>query len=269
MLWAATLKFYPKTIHRTVRNLYCSLMSDTTAIKVNNVSVTFGKKITALDDVSVNIPRGKITGLIGPSGAGKTTLMRCIVGRQRVKNGTITIGEKPAGSAALRSLLSYKTQEASAYGDLTVWQNLKYFATMMNVPKKSLEQEVSEVIKTIDLKAQTRQLVGNMSGGQKQRVSLAIALIGKPKIMILDEPTVGLDPVLRDSLWNMFRALAKKGTTLLVSSHVMDEAERCDDLILIRQGKIIAHDSPEAMRQKTHSNTVEESFLKLVRSAQA
>jgi ABC-2 type transport system ATP-binding protein len=237
------------------------------AIKIKNVSVVLGRQFTALDDVSVELPEGKIVGFIGPSGAGKTTLIRSIVGRQKVSTGSITIFDQPAGSARLRSQLSYMTQAASAYPDLTVQQNLHYFATMFGVKRKDVKAIVAEILHVVDLTPQAKQLVGKLSGGQKQRVSLAIALIGYPKLMVLDEPTVGLDPVLRDELWKLFRKLAGGGTTIIVSSHVMDEAERCDDLLLIREGKILAHDAPAALCVKTHSKTVEESFLKLVGAA--
>ena len=240
-------------------------MSTNAAIHINGVGVTFGKKFKALDDVSVKVPQSRITGLIGPSGAGKTTLMRCIVGRQKVTEGDISVFGVPAGKAELRNKVSYKTQEVSVYFDLTVAQNLRYFATMMNLKKDKVEQEVQELLEATDLEPQADQLAGSLSGGQKQRVSLAIALIGKPSLLILDEPTVGLDPVLRDELWQLFRKLADAGATLLVSSHVMDEAERCDDLILIRHGAVVAHQTPQEMLKATKSKTVEESFLKLAR----
>jgi len=237
------------------------------AIKIKNVSVVLGGHFTALDDVSVELPEGQIVGFIGPSGAGKTTLIRAIVGRQKITAGSIMIFGQPAGSARLRPQLSYMTQAVSAYADLTVQQNLHYFATMFGIKRKDVGSVVTEILQVVGLTPQTKQLVGKLSGGQKQRVSLAIALIGYPKLMVLDEPTVGLDQVLRDELWKLFRKLASGGTTIIVSSHVMDEAERCDDLLLIREGKILAHDAPEALCAKTHSKTVEESFLKLVGAA--
>lgn len=241
-----------------------SVMAHNAAIDAQNVTVQFGT-FAALHDVSVQIPSSKITGLIGPSGAGKTTLMRSIVGRQKLNGGHITVFGRAAGEAGLRSLVSYKTQEASAYYDLSVVQNLRYFATMMNMPRREAKAEVQQIVETLGLVKQSKQRVGTLSGGQKQRVSLAIALIGKPKLMVLDEPTVGLDPILRDELWELFRRLADEGTSLLISSHVMEEASRCDNLILIRNGQIVAYDTPDHIRQKTHSKTVEESFLKLAR----
>jgi len=235
-----------------------------TAIKIEKVTVTLGKHFTALQDVSVQLPQGKIIGFIGPSGAGKTTLIRSIVGRQKLAGGSIRIFDLPAGSKQLRSTVSYMTQEASVYADLTVTENLEYFATMLGLSRSVIKAEVARLLHTVDLQAQKNQLVEKLSGGQKQRVSLAIALIGEPKLMVLDEPTVGLDPVLREDLWRLFRELAAQGATLIVSSHVMDEAERCDELVLIRNGKLLAQGSPKQLCEQTHTQSVEQSFLKLI-----
>jgi ABC-2 type transport system ATP-binding protein len=238
-----------------------------TAVRIDNVSVVLGKRLKALRNVTVDLPSGQIVGFIGPSGAGKTTLIRSIVGRQKLSGGSITIFDLPAGSAALRPQMSYMTQEASVYSDLTVYENLKYFATIFGIPRSDLRETITDILKTVDLTKQSGQLVEKLSSGQKQRVSLAIALIGYPKLMVLDEPTVGLDPVLREQLWNLFRELAAKGTTLIISSHVMDEAERCDDLLLIRDGRVLAHGSPAGLCEQTGTHTVEQSFLKLVGGA--
>lgn len=243
--------------------LYTLAMSET-AVKIQNVSVTLGKGFEALRNVSVDLPVGKVIGFIGPSGAGKTTLMRSIVGRQKLGKGSITIFDLPAGAAKLRDQISYMTQEPSVYTDLTVRENLVYFATVFGVPKREVSKAVDDILHTVELTPQANQLVEDVSGGQKQRVSLAIALIGKPRLMVLDEPTVGLDPVLRDQLWKLFRKLAEQGTTLVISSHVMDEAERCDDLLLIRDGKILAHASPKEICHQTSTTSVEQAFLKLV-----
>jgi ABC-2 type transport system ATP-binding protein len=234
------------------------------AIVIKNVSVVLGGTYTALKHVSVDLPEGKVTGVIGPSGAGKTTLIRAIVGRQRVTKGSIHVLGLPAGSAPLRARMSYMTQGLSAYGDLTVQENLRYFAVMFGIRHKSIKPVIAEILHTIDMTSRAGKLVGTLSGGQKQRVSLAIALIGYPKLMVLDEPTVGLDPVLREQIWDLFRRLAANGTTLIVTSHVMDEAARCDDLLLIRDGTVLAHDSPTALCAQTNSKTVEQSFLRLV-----
>jgi ABC-2 type transport system ATP-binding protein len=235
-----------------------------TAIEIKNLTVVLGGSFEALKDVSVDLPAGKVIGFIGPSGAGKTTLIRSIVGRQIITKGSVTILGQPAGSAALREQMSYMTQETSVYSDLTARQNLRYFAVMSGMKRQGAGRTAADILREVDMTDHADQLVQDLSGGQKQRVSLGIALIGHPKLMILDEPTVGLDPVLRDQIWELFRKLAGKGTTIVITSHVMDEAERCDDLLLIRRGNVLAHDSPEEFRRKTGSQTVEEGFLKLV-----
>jgi ABC-2 type transport system ATP-binding protein len=235
-----------------------------TAIEIKNLDVVLSKKFKALKDVSVGLSKGSIVGFIGPSGAGKTTLIRAIVGRQKFAKGSIAIFGITAGDKRLRSQVSYMTQEASVYGDLTVTENLEYFATMMGVKRRDMKTEITRLLDEVDLKGQAKQIVGSMSGGQKQRVSLAIALIGQPKLMVLDEPTVGLDPALREQLWSLFRKLSASGTTLVISSHVMDEAERCDELILIRGGEILAYDTPIGLCEKTGTDSVEKSFLKLI-----
>jgi ABC-2 type transport system ATP-binding protein len=234
------------------------------AVKIKNVSVTLGGHFRALKDISLELPVGKTIGFIGPSGAGKTTLIRGIVGNLRITSGEINVFGKSAGSKSLREHVSYMTQELSVYPDLTVKENLNYFIIMSGQPRKMSEEILKEVLNLVDMTNKSNSLVSDLSGGQKQRVSLAVALIGAPKLMVLDEPTVGLDPVLRENLWSLFTKLANQGTTLIISSHSMDEAERCDDLVLIREGKLIAHSTPKELLQRTGSKTVEESFLKLV-----
>lgn len=230
------------------------------AVKINNLSVTLGGRVKALNDVSIELPAGKMIGVIGPSGAGKTTLIRTIVGRLKVANDSVQVFGLSAGSSELRNTVTYMTQGLSVYSDLTVHENLVYFATMSGQSK----DEVEKVLEQVDLLDKADVLVENLSGGQKQLVSLAVALLGSPKLMVLDEPTVGLDPVLRDNLWDLFAKLAKQGTTLIISSHSMDEASRCDDLVLIREGEIIAHSSPKKLLEQTRTNSVEQGFLKLV-----
>lgn len=234
-----------------------------TSIRVNNVTVRLGDK-EVLKHVTVDLPKGQVVGFIGPSGAGKTTLIRTIVGRQHLDKGSVTVFGSPAGSVALRQQTGYMTQEISVYDDLTVYENLRYFATMFGKRKKEIRQLATDILQTVAMTKQSGQIVSKLSGGQKQRVSLAIALIGYPKLLVLDEPTVGLDPVLREQLWTLFRTLAAQGTTLVISSHVMDEAERCDDLILLRDGRLLAHGSPKELCVQTGAKSIEQAFLNLV-----
>lgn len=232
---------------------------DTDVLAAHKIFITRqGSKI--LRHVSFSIEPGKIVGLIGPSGSGKTTLMRAIVGLQKITEGSIAVLGLPAGSGALRDRVGYMAQSPSVYEDLSVAQNIRYFARVLGYPKT----EVDRVIDLVDLKPQRRQVVSTLSGGQRARVSLAIALLGRPSLLVLDEPTVGLDPVLRERLWELFRALREDGVTLVISSHVMEEASRCDQLLLIRDGRMLANDSPANILSSTTTKSVEEAFLKLV-----
>lgn len=238
-----------------------------TAIHIDHFSITLGHSFEALSDISLELPSGKLTGVIGPSGAGKTTLMRAIVGRQHITQGTVTVFGHAAGSSVLRPQLRYMTQEVSVYGDITAGENVRYFARMQGYYGAAARQVADDALRKVSLHDKADVMVTSLSGGQKQRVSLAIALIGSPTLLVLDEPTVGLDPVLRDELWKLFRTLSDEGVTIIVSSHVMDEAERCDTLVLLRDGRVVAHDTPAALRQQTHTKTVEQSFLQLVGGA--
>ncbi len=200
-----------------------------------------------------------MTGLLGPSGSGKTTLMRSIVGVQLVESGEVTVGGLPAGSPELRRRIGYVTQAPSVYSDLSVRENLKYFARILGAPNARIE----ETIETVALGGQAGQVVHTLSGGERSRVSLATALLGRPDVLVLDEPTVGLDPVLRRDLWQTFHRLADDGTTLLVSSHVLDEASRCDQLLLLRDGRIVFTGTPDELLQSTGADNLEAAFLAL------
>jgi ABC-2 type transport system ATP-binding protein len=232
------------------------------AIEVRDLVVVRGHK-EVLHGIGTSVPTGSVTGLLGPSGSGKTTLMRAIVGVQKVRSGNVTVLGQPAGSAALRPRIGYLTQAPSVYSDLTVRENVRYFASLYKgVTKADADQTIADV----GLSDAANQLVGSLSGGQFSRASLACALVGRPDVLILDEPTVGLDPVLREELWTQFRALAASGVTLLVSSHVMDEAGRCDRLVLLREGRIIADDSVDAVRRVADTHDLDEAFLRLIRA---
>jgi ABC-2 type transport system ATP-binding protein len=215
-----------------------------------------------LDHLSLEIAPGTVTGLLGPSGSGKSTLIRSIVGVQIVEAGEVVALGAPAGSASLRSRVGYVTQAPSVYGDLTVRENLDYFARILRVGP----ERIDEVLDEVDLRPQAGQRVDRLSGGQRARVSLATALLNRPELLVLDEPTVGLDPVLRRDLWLLFHSLADAGSTLLVSSHVMDEAERCDSLLLLREGKLLAALTPEELRARTGTQDLEDAFLALAES---
>ncbi|WP_433343485.1 ABC transporter ATP-binding protein [Micromonospora sp. CA-111912] len=231
------------------------------AIAVRDLVVDRGRR-RVLHGVSCTVPRGSVTGLLGPSGSGKTTLMRAVVGVQTVRSGSVTVLGRPAGSAPLRSRVGYLTQAPSVYADLTVRENARYFAVLQGRGRAEADRSVADV----GLAEAAGQLVGTLSGGQRSRASLACALVGEPELIVLDEPTVGQDPVLRADLWARFHALAAAGTTLLVSSHVMDEAARCDRLLLIREGRLIADDTPDAVRAATGVDDLDEAFLRLIRA---
>jgi ABC-2 type transport system ATP-binding protein len=229
-----------------------------TAVRLEGVSVTIGKT-PILSDISLALPHGHIIGLLGPSGAGKTTLIRAIIGRQHISGGAAEVlGELPT-SSELRGHLGYMTQGAAFYDDLTTRQNLAYFAAMRGAPAV----EVDEILQAVELSAQAKQLASTLSGGQRSRLSLAIALLGKPQLLLLDEPTVGVDPVLRQQLWKLFRQLSSDGTTVIISSHIMDEAELCDELVLLRDGHVLAQGSPRQLCEETQTGSVEEAFLQL------
>ncbi|MFD3535799.1 ABC transporter ATP-binding protein [Streptomyces sp. NPDC058664] len=244
----------------------------TPAVTAHHLTAVRGSR-TVLRGLDFTVPAGRITGLLGPSGCGKSTLMRAIVGTQAKVEGTLEVLGRPAGDPTLRSRIGYVTQAPSVYDDLTVRQNLDYFAAVL-LPGRAHRHDrrtaVDRAITDVDLASHADSLAGRLSGGQRSRVSLAVALLGTPELLVLDEPTVGLDPVLRRDLWNLFHQIATdRGTTLLVSSHVMDEAERCHRLLLMREGEILADDTPEALRHRNDTATVEEAFLHLVDAAAA
>jgi ABC-2 type transport system ATP-binding protein len=232
------------------------------AIEIEHLRVTRGRTLV-LPDVSVRVEPGTVTGLLGPSGSGKSTLLRAIVGVQIVEGGRVEVLGLPAGSPALRSRVGYLTQAPSVYADLTVRENLAYFARVLDAPPSRID----DVLSVVGLGGFERRLVRTLSGGENSRVSLATALLGEPELLILDEPTVGLDPVLRRDLWATFKNLAAAGTTLLVSSHVMDEAGRCDRLLLMREGELLADETPASLRERTGCESLDDAFLALVEAA--
>lgn len=238
------------------------MVSSEPAVVCEDLRVVRGGR-QALDDLSAEVHPGRVTGLLGPSGSGKSTLIRAIVGVQVIESGSVRVLGLEAGSAPLRRSIGYMTQAPSVYFDLTVRENLRYFARVLGEPA----ERVDEVIDAVGLVAEGDRVVDRLSGGQRARVSLAAALVGKPELVVLDEPTVGLDPVLRRDLWEMFRRLAADGATLLVSSHVMDEARHCDELLLLREGRLLASGHPEELRRRTGADDLEEGFLRLIEEA--
>jgi ABC-2 type transport system ATP-binding protein len=228
------------------------------AVHVSDLVVDRGGR-RVIPGLSFTIAAGGVTGLLGPSGGGKTTVLRCLVGVQRIRSGSVSVLGAPAGSPALRRRLGYVTQAPSVYGDLSVRDNLRYFAAVAGVGDRSATQALADV----GLADRGADRVDRLSSGQRTRVSLACALLSEPELLVLDEPTVGLDPVLRRDLWQLFHSLAASGTTLIVSSHVMDEAARCDRLLLLREGVLVADDTPAALRESTGTADLEEAFLRL------
>ncbi|MFJ5861452.1 ABC transporter ATP-binding protein [Pseudarthrobacter sp. NPDC092439] len=232
------------------------------AVTASGLSVRRGR-IPVLRDLDFSIPAGRITGLLGPSGSGKTTLMRAIVGVQVVSSGTVRVLGLSAGSPVLRHRVGYVTQSPSVYPDLTVEANVRYFGAMHGKGKAA----VAEAIAAVGLDPQAKQKTADLSGGQLSRVSLACALVAHPRLLVLDEPTVGLDPVLRADLWGRFRAMADTGTTLLVSSHVMEEASHCSELLLLREGRLLAQLTPAELSRRGRSTDLEQAFLAIIRES--
>ena len=229
------------------------------AIQCRRLNVKRGSN-HILHDLDLDIPQGVIMGLLGPSGSGKTTLMRSIVGLQRIESGEISVLGRPAAGKALRHEIGYSTQSASVYSDLTCIQNIEFFAALYQKNEKSPAQILEEV----DLSRNAHQMASSLSGGERARLALATTLVGSPQLLILDEPTVGLDPVLRLQLWRLFNSLAEQGKTLLVSSHVMDEADSCHQLILLRNGEVLAQGTPAELRTRTGESRMDDVFISLI-----
>ncbi|MFC6879757.1 MULTISPECIES: ABC transporter ATP-binding protein [Actinomadura] len=235
------------------------MMSSSPAVSVRDLLVERGGR-PVLHGVTFEAPRGSVVGLLGPSGCGKTTLMRCLVGVQTVKGGAVSVLGEPAGSPGLRRRVGYSTQSPAVYADLSVGENLRYFASVLGAPRGDADRVVEEV----GLGRHRDQIAATLSGGQLSRANLAVALLGAPELLVLDEPTVGLDPVLRQELWELFRELAERGATLVVSSHVMDEAGRTDRLLLMREGRVLSDSTPASLRASTGADDLEEAFLQVI-----
>jgi ABC-2 type transport system ATP-binding protein len=229
------------------------------AIEIEALRVRRGNR-AVLHGLSLGVAAGTVTGLLGPSGSGKTTLMRAIVGVQVIESGSVRVLGRPAGATAVRAKVGYMTQARGLYEDLTVRENARYFCRIAGAPRARAE----EVLATVRLEQLGDRLVRTLSGGERARASLATALVGRPAVLILDEPTVGLDPLLRRDLWLTFHRLADEGAALVVSSHVMDEAANCDELVLLRKGDILARATPDTLRSRTQTDDLSEAFLRLI-----
>ena len=238
------------------------------AVAANGLVVRRGGHIV-LDGLTFTVPRAQVTGLLGPSGCGKTTLMRTLVGVQVIDGGQLELLGLPAGDPGLRSRVGYATQDPAVYSDLTLAENLRYFGTVLGLRRSRLAQAIAQTVATLDLGGLEGRLVSTFSGGQLARAGLAVALLAQPDLLVLDEPTVGLDPVLRRDLWAMFHRLAADGASLLVSSHVMDEAVRCDRLLFMREGRFLAAASPDEILAATGAADLESAFLALASLRQA
>jgi ABC-2 type transport system ATP-binding protein len=224
---------------------------------MHDVVKIFGR-LRALDGISLTVPRGEIYGLLGPNGAGKTTLIRAIVGLVRPDAGTVTVLGRRMPELAVLSRIGYMTQAAALYPDLSVEENVRFFAAI-----NGARDGVDEVLRFVDLYDRRKSVVSTLSGGMRTRASMACALVHQPELLLLDEPTVGVDPQLRVQLWDRFQKMAASGTTIIVSSHVMDEAERCQRLGLILFGKFLAEGSPNDLRKQAGVDRLEDAFLKL------
>jgi len=233
------------------------------AVRSDDLRIVRGG-VTVLPGLSCDVAAGSVTGLLGPSGSGKTTFLRAVVGVQVIAGGTVEVLGAHGGSPALRSRVGYMTQAPSVYGDLTVEENLRFFARVLGLERDAVEHAIADV----SLDGFAGRVVDTLSGGQRARVSLATALLGAPDLLVLDEPTVGLDPLLRRDLWELFHRIAKRGATLLVSSHVMDEADRCDTLLLLRDGKLLAQATPAELRARTGEQQLDDAFLRLVETSE-
>jgi len=229
------------------------------AVEIEDLEVIRGGN-PVIRSISLGVDAGSVTGLLGPSGCGKTTLMRSIVGAQIVAGGRVSVLGRPAGSAELRSEVGYVTQAPSVYRDLTVRENLDYFAHVVAVGS----ERVTETVEAVGLGGYEGRIVASLSGGETARVSLASALLNRPRLLVLDEPTVGLDPLLRSDLWRDFHRLAEAGTTLLISSHVMDEAGECDQLLLMREGRLLRRCTPDQLRRETGERDLGRAFLEVI-----
>jgi ABC-2 type transport system ATP-binding protein len=229
-------------------------------IKISNVSKSFEKK-EVIKDITFTIPSGEICCLLGPSGSGKTTLIRLMIGAIAADTGHIQLANIKMPNLKMLKKIGYMPQNDALYDDLSAESNLRFFGGLYQLSKSKLEQRVKEVLELVDLTEHRKKLIRNFSGGMKKRLSLAASILHQPDVLFLDEPTVGIDPVLRRTIWDQFQEIKKSGTTIIVSTHVMDEVTECDKAALIYNGSLIEYDSVEKLLKKTNTGRVEELFL--------
>ncbi len=235
-------------------------MPNKESIVADHVTRRFGKK-TILKEISLEVFSSEIFGLLGPSGSGKTTLVKLLAGIDEASSGSVYMGNITLPRREMLSKIGYMAQSDALYEELTAQENLDFFASLFGLSGKTKRRRIEEVMALVNLQDAIKKLVSSFSGGMKRRLSLAIALLHQPKILILDEPTVGIDPILRVSIWNELRAMSDEGTTIIITTHVMDEADKCDRLAMIRNGSLIALGSPDALKQETNTSTIEQAFL--------
>lgn len=243
-----------------MQNTFDKTITSSPCIKVEHVNRYFGKK-QVLFDISLEVPPSQILGLLGPSGSGKTTLVKMIAGIDVATSGEVYVLDEKMPKLSMMNKIGYMAQSDALYGELTAEENLQFFASMYTLTRSKQKQRINEVMELVNLSDHMKKQVKQYSGGMKRRLSLAIALIHEPPILILDEPTVGIDPVLRKSIWDELYKLSGNGATIIVTTHVMDEVEKCDNLGMIRDGRLIATGSPDELKRATSSSTLEEAFL--------
>ena len=240
-----------------------AIESKNDAVRFRDVSKTYGKSFTALNGLSFSIKKGELYGLIGPNGAGKTTSIRVLTGLTQASGGEVSVLEHKPQDKAVRSLVGYMPQETALYLDLTVRENLQLFGRLYDMDRQSLNTRIDDLLAFVNLSDQADQVITELSGGMQHRASLAAALLPKPKLLVLDEPTVGVDPELRANFWQRFQKMQDEGTTILITTHYMDEAMRCERVGLVNHGKLIAEGSPQDLILRTGTKTLEEAFLAL------
>jgi len=232
----------------------------TSVIQLQDVSKSFGKK-EVLRNIHFSVEKGEIFGLLGPSGSGKTTLVKCIIGMEKATNGKIEVLNTIIPNLPITLKIGFMAQSDALYQDLTAYENVDFFASLYGLKGRYKKERIKYVLSLVNLLEDQHKRVSDYSGGMKRRLSLAISLLHEPEVLILDEPTVGIDPILRQSIWNELEELRKKGTTIVVTTHVMDEAEKCTKLGMIREGQLIAIGTPGELKERIQVRTIEEAFL--------